>query len=215
VYVSVCVCVCTVVLAVARVEGVVIGGVCVCDNVCLLCDGACFMYDGVCLVLMGICYIMTYLGVCVMECDGVCLVRGVCFIQGLSARKRASGDEIVHFQRHGASDSYWQFKYDNEPEIWYRRMLNGDRVWQNTEKQKKSKKAHKPAKVYPGGVAHAPMRCRTLPHTKGVLSECGKTETSMWDVLRLLMEPEQRSVLIDDVMTPYMRFKLHSSLARM
>ena len=136
---------------------------------------------------------------------------GVCFIQGLSARKRASGDEIVHFQRHGASDSYWQFKYDNEPEIWYRRMLNGDRVWQNTEKQKKSEKAHKPAKVYPGhggGFAHAPMRYRTLPHTKGVLSECGKTEKSMWDVLRLLMEPEQRSVLIDDVMTPYMRFKL-------
>jgi hypothetical protein len=52
------------------------------------------------------------------------------------------------------------------------------------------------------------MRCRTLPHTKGVMSECGKTEKSMWDVLRLLMEPEQRSVLIDDVMTPYMRFKL-------
>ena len=125
--------------------------------------------------------------------------------------KRASGDEIVHFQRHRAIDSYWQFKYDNEPIIWYRRMLNGDRVWQNTEKQKKSEKAHKPAKVYPGhggGFAHAPMRYRTLPHTKGVLSECGKTEKSMWDVLRLLMEPEQRSVLIDDVMTPYMRFKL-------
>jgi hypothetical protein len=125
--------------------------------------------------------------------------------------KRASGDEIVHFQRHRASESNWQFKYDNEPEIWYRRMLNGDRVWKKPEEQKKSKKAHKPAKVYPGhggAFAHAPMRYRTLPHTKGVLSESGKTEKSMWDVLRLLMEPEQRSMLIDDVMTPYMRFKL-------
>jgi hypothetical protein len=89
-------------------------------------------------------------------------------------------------------------------------MLNGDRVWQNTEKHKKSKKAQKPAKVYPAGVVlrTPPRWYRTLPHTKGVLSASGKIEKFMWDVLRLLMEPEQRSVLIDDVMTPCMRFKL-------
>jgi hypothetical protein len=100
--------------------------------------------------------------------------------------------------------------FDEEPSIWWESKLNGDRVWLCDSSSEDADASNTPL-LQPrklGQVYAGHDKYRIFPHTEGVLSFHGIQEKACWDVLPVLLEPEQASVLIDGCFPPLTFYKL-------
>jgi len=102
------------------------------------------------------------------------------------------------------------FSFEEEPEIWWQSKLNADRVWlcdsSSEDEETSNTRLLQPRKL--GQVYAGHDKYRTFPHTEGVLSGEGIQEKSWWDVLPVLLEPAQVSVLIDGCIPALTFYKL-------